>query len=82
MCKPELIEKIDNGEAVVISKVKVYITIFLILAGVIVAFTTTKLQAINNEKRICVIEQKLSKMDKVDFNVKNICKRLGVDYIE
>ena len=83
MCKQEIIQKIDNGEAIVISKIRLYVWLLVIFAGIIVAFTTTKLQAMSNAKRVTKIENTTcNQTDEMYFNLKHLFEVNGWVWIE
>ena len=82
MCKQEVIDKINNGQAIVISKVRLYIWIATLLIAITIAFTTVKLQAISNTERLCQIENKTAKVQEIQFNLKKLCEHFDIKYTE
>jgi len=82
MCDPKIIKKIDNGDAIVISKVRLYIWMISLIIAITAAFTTVKLQAANNADKICVIEKKVEPMNEIQFNLRKLCEHFEIKYTE
>jgi len=72
MCDPKIIEKIDNGKAMVVSKVASLVWLAIVFTAMIIAFTTTKIQAINNTRRLTCIEKKYEAVDEIYFNLRHL----------
>jgi hypothetical protein len=82
MCDPKIIEKIDNGQAIVFTKARLYIWIITLIVAFTVTITTVKLQAQNNTERICKIEEELKPMKEIQFNLKKLCEHFEIQYTE
>ena len=82
MCDRKVIEKIDKGEAIVFTKLKFYLSVIIIFASVVSAFSYMKYQIDNNSKKIGEFEHKIKGLDEIRYNLKSLCEQNGVKYIE
>ena len=82
MCKQKIIDKIDSGEALVFSKIKLMITIIILIVTFTTAFAITKYRVDQLEKKICYIEENRRILKEVQMNVKQITNHLELEYIE
>jgi len=82
-----------EGKMVAFKKTSFYITtgfsLLFILAGFIISFTTVKLQATDNTKRIEINSSEIKNLKsdrelllEIKLNVKGICEALNKEYLE
>lgn len=93
MCSEEKLQLAKEDKAFVFKKTSFFITtgitLLIVFASVIMAFTNVKLQAKTNDTniqtnsdRITVIEKNMKGIEEIRFNLKNLCEKQGVKYIE
>ncbi len=82
MCNPKIIEKIDKGEAIIFTKLRFYLTLFVIFATVISSFALMKYKIDENSRKIDKFHEKIKGIDEIRYNLKSLCEKSGVKYIE
>ena len=89
MCSDKTIEKIEKGEAIVISKLKLIVYLCVILATVAVSFADVRSTALSNSEWNITQDREIEKLkndsemiSEIRYNLKNLCESAGVTYIE
>ena len=82
MCNQKIIDKIDRGEAIIFTKLRFYLSLFILFATVISSFALMKYKIDENTKKIDEFQKKISGIDEIRYNLKSLCEKNGVKYIE
>jgi len=82
MCSKKTLDKIEKGEALVITKVQFVIWMLLIIVGAALSYGDLRAevkQSIQNDIRQ---DRQIHYMEEIRFNLRAVCGKLGVEYIE
>jgi flagellar basal body-associated protein FliL len=86
MCRDSHLELVKNDKAFVFRKTSFWIstgiTLLVMLISVVIAFTTVNLKAETNSCDIAEIQQDVRYIEEIRYNLRNLCEKQGVTYIE
>jgi len=82
MCSKEIIQKIDNGELLLVKKLHLLLLILVIIIGFTSAFAVVRENVNNHEKRIRAMEYDHVLIREIQANVKQLVEKNKLVYIE
>jgi hypothetical protein len=72
MCSEKSIEKAKNGQAIIISKVNLFIILITLFAGILFSYANLKFQANDNCQQIQKLEKKIETIHIIDTRLSRI----------